>query len=296
MNLNQLRVFYYAAREGSQSLAAQKLYISQPAVNKALNRLQEEQSVQLFTRDGNRLYVTDAGSKLYEIAEELFELESKCDNLLENLRNEDDSHLRIDASLSFGDYYIPELISHYKKHNPEVHVSVSVHPTQDIVSKSLKMKNDIAFYSFKVEDPSLHLEPIVSEELVIICHPDHRFSKLKYILPEDLNGEVLISHEQGSIQREIMDKMIRLNNLDIERMGVEYTSNEAIKRAVLQGNGIALISERAVQDAVKAKDLYAVQMGRRPLKRQLYMGWHRDRVMTDKLDKLIELCHDLFRV
>lgn len=296
MNLNQLRVFYYAAREGSQSLAAQKLHISQPAVNKALNRLQEEESIQLFSRDGNRLYVTDAGAKLYELAEEIFDLEAKCDNLLENLRNEDQLALRIDASLSFGDYYIPELISHYKKQCPEVHVSVGVHPTQDIINKSVKMQNDIAFYSYKVEDPALHLEPVVSEELVMICHPDHRFSKLKYILPEDLNGEVMVSHEEGSIQREIMDKMIKLHKLEIKRLGVDYTSNEAIKRAVLQGNGIALISERAVQDAIKSKDLYAVQVGRRPLKRKLYMGWHRDRVITDKLDKLIELCHDLFRV
>ena len=294
MNLNQLRIFYLAAREGSQTAAADILCISQPAVTKALQRLQEEQGVQLLLLDGNRLFATYAGERLYELAEEIFELERKSDILMDSFRNEEHNSLSIDASLSFGDYYIPLLMNRYKQEMPNVHVSINVMPTGELIKRSVKMKNDIAFYSYEVKDPNLVVQPVVSEKLMIITRPEHKFSKMKYISPEDLNGETLISHEEGSIQKKIIDKMIEEYDLDIKILSVDYTSNEAIKGSIELGEGIALMSEKVVARAVRGGMLHAVPIGKKPLTRKLYMAWHRDRIITAKIQNLIDICGEVF--
>ena len=294
MNLNQLRIFYWTASEGSLSSAAEALNISQPAVTKALKRLQEEQEVELFCRDGNRVHATYAGERLFEIAEEIFALEKKTDILMESFRNEDKNNLLIDSSLSFGDYYVPLLMNKFKQLMPDVKTSINVMPTSEILSRSIAMKNDIAFFSYEVQDKNLVVQPVLHEKLMIITQPGHRFSKMKYISPEDLNGETLISHEEGSIQKKLLTEMISKHDLKLNILSVEYTSNEAIKGAVELGEGIALISEKAVERSVRAGLLHAVSLGKKPLTRCLYMGWHRDRLLIPKIQTVIDLCKSIF--
>jgi DNA-binding transcriptional LysR family regulator len=185
-------------------------------------------------------------------------------------------------------------MARYSQQMPDVHVSINVTPSSELIARSIKMKNDIAFFSYEVKDKNLMVQPVVTEKLVIITKPDHRFSKMKYISPEDLDGETMISHEEGSIQKQVIDGMIEDYDLDIKILGVDYTSNEAIKASVDLGEGIALISERAVARAVKTGLLYAVPIGKKPLTRKLYMGWHRDRIITPKIRAIIDLCQEIF--
>ena len=79
MNLNQLKIFYLAAKKRNLSVAAAELFISQPAVTKGLQRLQEYYDLKFVDHIGKKLVLTDAGEVLYEIAEKIFELESKAE-------------------------------------------------------------------------------------------------------------------------------------------------------------------------------------------------------------------------
>lgn len=65
MNLGQLKIFYLASKMGSLSKAAEALFITQPAVTKGIQRLQEYYGIKLFNRFGKKLVLTDAGSALY---------------------------------------------------------------------------------------------------------------------------------------------------------------------------------------------------------------------------------------
>ena len=71
MNLNQLKVFYLAAKRGNLSAAAQELFITQPAVTKGIQRLQEFYDMKFVDHIGKKLVLTDAGGVPYEIAEGL---------------------------------------------------------------------------------------------------------------------------------------------------------------------------------------------------------------------------------
>lgn len=117
-------------------------------------------------------------------------------------------------------------------------------PTGALIKCSVKMKNDIAFYSYSVKDPNLVVQPLVSEKLVIITRT--QFQQNEISLSEDLNGETIISHEEDSIQKKFIDKMIEEHNLGIKIIGVGYTSSKVIKGSIELVEGIALIADKVV--------------------------------------------------
>ena len=86
MNLNQLKIFYMTAKKGNLSVAAQELFISQPAVTKGIQRLQEFYDIKFIDHIGKKLTLTDAGEVLYEIAEKIFELESRAEESIRDFQ------------------------------------------------------------------------------------------------------------------------------------------------------------------------------------------------------------------
>ena len=88
-------------------MAAHELFITQPAVTKGIQRLQEFYDIKFVDHVGKKLTLTDAGEVLYEIAEKIFELESRAEESIRDFQQRKRGHIRILSSESFGDYYYP---------------------------------------------------------------------------------------------------------------------------------------------------------------------------------------------
>jgi DNA-binding transcriptional LysR family regulator len=110
MNLNQLKIFYFAVKAGNLSTAAEQLFITQPAVTKGIQRLQECHDLKLIDYVGKKLVLTDAGEVLYGIAEKIFEMETHAEESIRDFQQRKRGRIRILSSESFGDYYLPEVI------------------------------------------------------------------------------------------------------------------------------------------------------------------------------------------
>ena len=95
MDIRQLEAFVYTVKYQSFSLAAQKLYISQPTVSAHIRSLEEEFHTQLLKRTTKSLSLTPAGTKLYSYATEILTLQQKA---IVELANETKPQLRIGAS------------------------------------------------------------------------------------------------------------------------------------------------------------------------------------------------------
>ena len=165
MNLNQLKIFYMAAKRGSLSAAAKDLYITQPAVTKAIQRLQEYYEVKFVNRFGKKMALTDAGQVLYGIAEKIFELESLAEDSIRDFQQQKRGHIRIDSSESFGAYYLPSIISPFSKSNPQVQVSVNILPTELVAQNTVDLKNDLGFISYPVENEKLGKTTFLSSNI-----------------------------------------------------------------------------------------------------------------------------------
>jgi DNA-binding transcriptional LysR family regulator len=112
-------------------------------------------------------------------------------------------------------------------------------------------------------------------------------NRKKSLAPRDLEGRLLIMHEKGSAPRRALEDYIRKNKISVD-IHLEISSNKAIKRAVEDDLGIALISRRVVIDEIKAGRLSAIPLSDRSMNRKFYMVHHKDKYLSEPLQRFME--------
>jgi DNA-binding transcriptional LysR family regulator len=287
MNLNQLKIFYLAAKYQSFSVAAEKLNITQPAVTKGIQRLQEHYEIKFFNRFGKKMALTDAGEVLYDIAEKIFEMESQAEESIRDFQQQERGHIRIHASESFGAYYLPDIIVSFSKLNPNIHISANILPTNQVAENTAMLNNDLGFISYPVENEKLVVREVIEDLLVIIVPPNHPLAQKKLIEPQDLQGQPLIMHEKGSATEITLNTYIQNNNISVI-VPLELSSNRSVKIAVEGGIGIALISRRIANSEIQAGRLIAIPLSDQSMRHKYYMVHHKDKYISGMLQQLIE--------
>lgn len=288
MNLNQLKIFYLSAKLGSLSVAARALNITQPAVTKGIQRLQEYYEIKFINHFGKKLALTDAGDALYEIAEKIFELEKNAEESIRDFQQRKKGHIRIHASESFGAYYLPSIIDPFSKSNPNIRISINILPNEQVIENVAGLNNDLGFISYPIEHKKVLIREILEDRLVIIVPPDHAFVGKKYLTPRDLNGQNMIIHEKGSIPQRVIDEFIKKNKISIF-IPMELSSNRAVKKAVEDGTGIALISRNVASEEIQMGKLIAIPLSGKVIKRKFYLAHHKDKYISELLGRLIEM-------
>lgn len=288
MNLNQLKIFYLVIRRGSLTAAAAELNITQPAVTKAIQRLQGHHDVRLVERTGKSWVPTAAGKALYRIAGRIFQLESQAEDSLRRFRDQGGRRLRILASETFGGYYLPEVINRYQGLHPDITVSVEILPNEKVVEQTASMDNDIGFISDPLRHKNLTLRDVLAERLVLIAAAGHPLANGRSLRPRDLAGQPIIMHEQGSAVQKAMDELLGLHRSSASN-SLELSNNEAIKRAVAAGDGVALISERVADEAIRAGKLKTLNLAAPPIRRTFFMVLHKRKYISQALKWLMEM-------
>ena len=290
MNLNQLKIFYYAAKNGNLSSAANELFITQPAVTKGIQRLQEHYEIKFIDFVGKKLMLTDAGEVLYQIAEKIFEMEKQAEESIRDFQQRKRGQIRVLSSESFGDYYLPHIIIPFSKAYPLVRVSMNILPTEQVVEKTASLNCDLGFISYPVEHKKLSVREILEDKLVIITAPNHPLAHKKNLKPKDLEGQNFIMHEKGSAPRRAIEELIRKNNISIG-IPLELSSNRAIKRAVEERTGIALISRKVANEEIRAERLKAINVADPSMTRKFFLIHHKDKYISESLRLMMDMVY-----
>ena len=291
MNLNQLKLFYLAVKHKSLSYAARELNITQPAVTKGIQRLQEYYEVPLVHKLGKNMELTLAGDNLFHIAKKIFELDKLADDCMADFQNENLKHIKISASESFGAYFLPEFINRFNVKSPKVRVTLEVLSNQMVAENTINLKNDIGFVSFPVKDKKIRTIEIVKDEIVIIMAPSHPLAQKTKIKATDLEGHMIIMHEQGSYFQKMIHDLLEASNISVT-MPITFSNNEAIKRAVEGGTGIAPISKKVAAKEIESGKLIALSLSSTPLYRTFYMIHHREKHIFGPLKRFINLINN----
>jgi DNA-binding transcriptional LysR family regulator len=288
MNLNQLKIFYFAVKSGNLSTAAEQLFITQPAVTKGIQRLQEYYELKFIDYVGKKLVLTDAGEVLFKIAEKIFDMETHAEESIRDFQQRKRGRIRILSSESFGDYYLPEVIIPFCKAYPLVQVSMNILPTELVVENTASLNCDIGFISYPVDHEKLVVREVLEDELVIITPRRHLLAGRHMLRPSDLEGQPLIMHEEESAPRRAIDDFVQRHGINI-KIPMELSSNRAIKRAVEHGIGIALISRKVAKEEIEQRRLVALSLGDPVMKRKFFLVHHRDKYISESLQRLMDM-------
>lgn len=265
INLNQLRVFYEAAKSGSFTGAAKNLFITQPAVTAQMKAFEDQCSLKLFKKKGRKLFLTDEGHTLYEYARKIFEYETEIEGVIEDMRALKRGILRLGTSKAYARYIMPFLISGFREAFPQIKVYLDEGSSRDMARSLLSLKNEVAVIAKVDEDPALTYLPFSQEELLLILPLNHPLSGRKSIAPEDLVKEPLIMKESGSGTRKRVNELFDRRKLTPNVL-METSNTEFIKQLVQRGEGLSLLVMDSVAAEIREGKLATVPLvGERPM-------------------------------
>jgi DNA-binding transcriptional LysR family regulator len=230
--------------------------------------------------------LTEAGEALYRLAGKIFEIELLAEDCIRNFQDKNEQQIYIHASETFGAYYLPAFINRFNQCYPRVKISISIMLTDQVVENTLNVKNDIGFVSYPVLDVRLLIREVLEERFVLIVSPDHPLAQKRVIRPADLKNEVIVMHEKSSAVRKALLKFVDKEKIRIST-SMEYSNNEAIKRAVELKAGVALISHMVAHKEIQRGELKAIPLSDAAIRRKFYLIRHKDRYISKSLENLL---------
>lgn len=285
--LTPLRAFHLTARHQSVSRAAVQLGVTQPAVTQQIRRLERAVALRLFRREGRGLVLTEAGETLAVFAQRIFLLVDAAGEALEGVAGLQTGHLAVGASRTAGSYYAAALLDRFKRRYPGVRVSLAVANSQIILARVTDFTLHAGVVAGLPADPRLIARPLIRDRLLAVLAPAHPLGRKHVFSVEDLRGQPLVLREPGSTTRRLIEEAFAARGLAVTA-AMELEDNEAIKSAVADGIGVAIMAHAAVARDVAAGRL----LGRRlraapPL--DFALVYHLDRVLSPVLSAFLAL-------
>lgn len=288
MTIRHLNIFVTVAESGKMSLAASRLYISQPAVSKAIAELEEHYHTRLFERLSQRLYITEDGERLLEFARHILDSFNAMERSMALGGQE---ILRIGCSVSVGTSLIHELLDRAGNKLDGCEVSVTVDNTSVIEKMVLENRTDMGIVEGIADHPDLCHHPVCTDTLMLVCGRNHPLAGKKSVAMADLTNERMISREKGSSERNQFEKLARERGIELQRRWTS-TNTEAIKNAVLAGRGIAVLSEMMIRKELESGDLVPLPVEDMPIHRTIDLICHRHKFISRPMRTMMEVCRD----
>lgn len=289
MTIRHMRIFVQVYQSQNITRAASLLHMSQPAVTRAIQEIEAYYGVCLFERINRRLSVTEGGRQLYAQA---LHIVDAFDVMEKGLRNWDKfGVLRVGASITMGNFLLPELVSRFQKELPNLRIYASISNGAGLQDALMDNRLDLALIEGGVGNPQLHVEVFDEDRLVLVVPPSHPLLSQEEVSLEDCNGCPLLLREKGSVGRSFLDHVFAVRGITLHPVW-ESASTQAIVKAVGCGLGISFLPEQLVRRDIADGVVCTRVVSGVDFSRKNYIVWHKNKYLTEAAKRFIALCKD----
>ncbi len=263
MTLEQLRIFLAVTTHLHFTRAAEALYITQPAVSAVIQNLEAEYCVKLFHRVGRRIEITEAGKLLQVEAQKILDQVVLTERGLRELNNLQRGELKLGSSLTIGNYWLPEKISHFKRDYPGISVNCTLANAKEICEGTATGLFDLGLVTGDV-DPALQSileqEIIGGDRLQIVVGKAHPWFKRARVSVQELVETPWVMRESGSGSQQVFEQAMQRWGIEPADLNVilVLSSSEMVRAVVESGVGAAAIPELMVQKELQLLTLRAI--------------------------------------
>lgn len=240
-NLEYYKVFYYAAKTGSLTLAAAELSISQPAVSQAMKQLEGALGAKLFVRSSRGIRLTPEGQVLYEYVKNGYEQISLGEKKLSSMLSLDYGELKIGASDMTLKYYLLPLLEEYHERFPKIRVTVTNAPTPETLSLLRQGKIDFGAVSTPLAKAG-EFQTIPVKEIEDVFVAGRKFMQYKnHMLDlQELEKLPIISLEGKTSTKRYMDEFLGQNGVKLHSE-FELATSDMIVQFALRSLGVGSV-------------------------------------------------------
>ena len=240
----------------------QRLHMSQPSVSIHIQNLEKEYGTQFLDRTNRGVTLTESGEVFYGYAKEIVQL--ICEAREAVLKAATCHHgIRIGATFTIGEYLLPFFLREYYTNEQDADIDVQIADTEILAREIMDKRLHVALIEGPVPDePNFTVETFWHDELVVVVPSDHPWSASQSISFSELASETLITREQGSGTRKVMELALARSGFNHQDLNIrlELGSTQAIKQAVRCHMGVAVISALTVQEECRLKQMTALRV------------------------------------
>lgn len=262
MNLDDLRTFLAVAEEGSFSVAAERLHLTQPAVSKRLAGLEQQLGVRLLDRIGRRVELTEAGRMLGPRAQQMIREAEDIRRSITNLSGHVGGILRMGTSHHIGLHRLPPVLRRFGRKFPEVQLDIRFLGSEAACQGVEQGELELGIVTLPPEaQPKLILEAVWEDPLEFAVAADHPLVRATPTLA-DLAGYPAVLPSPGTFTRQILEQAWAPLNLPLQ---VAITTNylETLKMLTAIGLGWSLLPRGMIDQDLRILHLPGIRCGRR---------------------------------
>lgn len=281
MELETLRAFLAVADGGTVTETAARTHRTQPAVSRALARLEREVGTPLLQRVGRGLTLTPAGRELARHARDAVDSYDRGVRSVLDITAPEGGFVPVAFLHTLGTWLVPELIRGFRATRPEVRFDLRQHGDAGLVDDLLGGVVDVAVTGDRPEHPQLESRRLFLEPLRLVVPPDHRFAHRKRVGLADVADDQFIVLKPGFSLRAITEDLCGQAGF-VPNIGFEGEEVETLRGLVGAGLGVALLPERrssATTAPLSGESTPSLRVGDVPASREIGLAWVRDRVL-----------------
>jgi LysR family transcriptional regulator, low CO2-responsive transcriptional regulator len=268
LTIRQIRIFICAVKHMSFSKAAEELHVSAPAISLQIKEMEEDIGVILFLREGRRVELTSAGEYFLLYAKRITNTLKEAADTMEKLKGQDARILKI-GLVSNAKYFVPRVLAQFKREYPNVQIRIDVRNRQQLVELLREGDIDIAIMGRPPREIDTRVEAFAQHPHVFVANPQHVLASKRNISPKSLNQFELITREEGSGTRYIMETYLAEHEAS-PVISMEMSSNESIKQAVMANLGISFVSLHTIGLELENRQIAILDVQNTPIIRT----WH----------------------
>jgi len=255
-------VFISVAENLSFSKAANDLHISQPAITRHIKELEERYKTTLFERKGNKIYLTTAGEKVYHAFKKISQQYRNLDFEIGQLHHNFSGEFKLGASSTISQYVIPKIIASFHKRYPQIQIYLLNGNSFEMENLLLDNKIDLALVENQSTQSGVQYTNFLDDELIIVTGKNSVYAKHDTISLQDLTQIPIVLREQGSGTLEVIQHTLKKQNIHFEQLNtlIHLGSTESIKNFLQDFDGLAIVSEKAVQNELYLQTLVKIKI------------------------------------
>lgn len=289
-HLSQYRIFYEVARCGNISRAAKELYISQPAISKAISKLEESLNTKLFSRNSRGVQLTREGSVLFQHISSAFDSINRGERELKRIHDFHIGHLRIGVSNTLCKYVLLPYLKGFVEKYPHVNISIESQSTIHTLEMLESRKIDIGLVAEPRNRKGLSFTPIMEISDGFVCTPSYMQNLL---LREGTDPDIfqtgnIILLDRSNMSRKHVDSYLADNQIEVNQL-LEVTDMALLIEFARIGLGISCVIKDFVAEDLKNGTLIEVPLELPIPKRVIGFAYH-PAEESETLKEFLDFC------
>jgi DNA-binding transcriptional LysR family regulator len=291
MQIESLKVFCDLAETESFTKAAQINGVTQSAVSQQISALERTFKSLLIERSKKKFRLTREGQVLYDYSKQIIQTYQSLDSKLQELKDIISGTIRVATIYSIGLHDLPPYIKRFMKNYPTVNIHVEYRRANQVYDDVLSNVVDLGLIAYPVKDSKLEIIPLRKEPLVLICHPQHPFTRQKSVKLKALAGQKVIGFEPDIPTRKALDKILKEHGVEIKHV-MEFDNVETVKRAVEIDAGISIVPQGTVIQEIAKQTLASVTIEDGEFFRPLAAIYKKNKVLSPAMKQFLAILKD----